>query len=101
MWSGLSPFQWQHEDALGSNNQPLSASIPPRSVTLGNMKKKLYKLSQDEGAIVAIQVLRRSGSFIALVGSEASFAYVNKPFQRGGVWRGTGASRVPFRTCLV
>ncbi|XP_056263705.1 serine/threonine-protein kinase SMG1 isoform X2 [Pseudoliparis swirei] len=51
----IAMFQWQHEDALGSNNQPLSASIPPRSVTLGNMKKKLYKLSQDEGAIVAIQ----------------------------------------------
>ncbi|TNN24898.1 Serine/threonine-protein kinase SMG1 [Liparis tanakae] len=51
----LAMFQWQHEDALGSNNQPLGASIPPRAVTLGNMKKKLYKLSQDEGAIAAVQ----------------------------------------------
>lgn len=50
------PLQWQHEDILGSNNQPLCVSIPPRSVILSNMKKKLYKLSQDEGAIVAIQV---------------------------------------------
>lgn len=49
-------FQWQHEDVLGPNNQPLSVSIPPRSVILSNMKKKLYKLSQDEGSIVAIQV---------------------------------------------
>lgn len=49
-------IQWQHEDILGPNNQPLSVSIPPRSVILSNMKKKLYKLSQDEGAIVAIQV---------------------------------------------
>ncbi|XP_041828579.1 serine/threonine-protein kinase SMG1 isoform X2 [Melanotaenia boesemani] len=48
-------FQWHHEDILGPNNQPLSVSIPPRSVILSNMKKKLYKLSQDEGAIVAIQ----------------------------------------------
>lgn len=49
-------FQWQHEDVLSPNNQPLSVSIPPRSVILSNMKKKLYKLSQDEAAIVAIQV---------------------------------------------
>lgn len=49
-------YQWQHEDILGPSNQPLSVSIPPRSVILGNMKKKLYKLSQDEGAIVAVQV---------------------------------------------
>ncbi|XP_020505278.1 serine/threonine-protein kinase SMG1 [Labrus bergylta] len=48
-------FQWQHEDVLGPSSPPLSVSIPPRSVILGNMKKKLYKLSQDEGAIVAIQ----------------------------------------------
>ncbi|XP_068605668.1 serine/threonine-protein kinase SMG1 [Brachionichthys hirsutus] len=48
-------FQWQHEDALVPNNQPLSVSIPPRAVILSNMKKKLYKLSQDEGAIVAAQ----------------------------------------------
>ncbi|KAM7372511.1 hypothetical protein PAMP_009675 [Pampus punctatissimus] len=51
----IAMFQWQHEDVLGPNNQPLSVSIPPRSVILSNMKKKLYKLSQDEGAIVAIQ----------------------------------------------
>ncbi|XP_029946461.1 serine/threonine-protein kinase SMG1 isoform X1 [Salarias fasciatus] len=48
-------FQWQHEDVLGPTNQPLSVSVPPRSVILSNMKKKLYKLSQDEGAIVAVQ----------------------------------------------
>uniref|UniRef100_A0A8C4EIJ3 non-specific serine/threonine protein kinase n=1 Tax=Dicentrarchus labrax TaxID=13489 RepID=A0A8C4EIJ3_DICLA len=51
----IAMFQWQHEDVLGPSNQPLSVSIPPRSVILSNMKKKLYKLSQDEGAIVAIQ----------------------------------------------
>uniref|UniRef100_UPI0037E707FB serine/threonine-protein kinase SMG1 n=1 Tax=Semicossyphus pulcher TaxID=241346 RepID=UPI0037E707FB len=51
----IAMFQWQHEDVLGPSSQPLSVSIPPRSVILGNMKKKLYKLSQDEGAIVAIQ----------------------------------------------
>ncbi|XP_008297822.1 serine/threonine-protein kinase SMG1 [Stegastes partitus] len=51
----IAMFQWQHEDVLGPNNQPLSVSIPPRSVILSNMKKKLYKLSQDEGAIIAIQ----------------------------------------------
>ncbi|XP_023140718.2 serine/threonine-protein kinase SMG1 isoform X2 [Amphiprion ocellaris] len=51
----IAMFQWQHEDVLGPNNQPLSISIPPRSVILSNMKKKLYKLSQDEGAIIAIQ----------------------------------------------
>eukprot|EP00064_Thunnus_orientalis_P012320 superscaffoldBa00001877_g12355 len=51
----IAMFQWQHEDVLGPNNQPLSVSIPPRSVILSNMKKKLYKLSQDEGAIVTIQ----------------------------------------------
>uniref|UniRef100_A0A3Q3Q4X1 non-specific serine/threonine protein kinase n=1 Tax=Monopterus albus TaxID=43700 RepID=A0A3Q3Q4X1_MONAL len=48
-------FQWQHEDVLGPNNQPPSVSIPPRSVILSNMKKKLYKLSQDEGAIATVQ----------------------------------------------
>ncbi|XP_028310240.1 serine/threonine-protein kinase SMG1 isoform X2 [Gouania willdenowi] len=48
-------FQWQHEDALGPNNQSLGVTIPPRSAILSNMKKKLYKLSQDEGAIVAVQ----------------------------------------------
>ncbi|XP_074552097.1 serine/threonine-protein kinase SMG1 isoform X2 [Halichoeres trimaculatus] len=51
----IAMFQWQHEDVLGSSSQPLSVSIPPRSVILGNMKKKLYKLSQEEGAIVAVQ----------------------------------------------
>ncbi|XP_072224935.1 serine/threonine-protein kinase SMG1 isoform X3 [Leuresthes tenuis] len=51
----IAMFQWQHEDVLGPSNQPLSVSVPPRSVILSNMKKKLYKLSQDEGAIVAIQ----------------------------------------------
>ncbi|XP_029016036.1 serine/threonine-protein kinase SMG1 [Betta splendens] len=51
----IAMFQWQHEDVLSPNNQPLSVSIPPRSVILSNMKKKLYKLSQDEAAIVAIQ----------------------------------------------
>ncbi|XP_035470486.2 serine/threonine-protein kinase SMG1 isoform X2 [Scophthalmus maximus] len=51
----IAMFQWQHEDVLSPNNQPISVSIPPRSIILSNMKKKLYKLSQDEGAIVAIQ----------------------------------------------
>ncbi|XP_041633863.1 serine/threonine-protein kinase SMG1 isoform X3 [Cheilinus undulatus] len=51
----IAMFQWLHEDVLGPSSQPLSVSIPPRSVILGNMKKKMYKLSQDEGAIVAIQ----------------------------------------------
>lgn len=51
----IAMFQWQHEDVLGPNSQPLSVSIPPRSIILSNMKKKLYKLSQDEGAIVTIQ----------------------------------------------
>ena len=49
-------LQWQHEDVLGPSNQPLGVSVPPRSVILSNKKKKLYKLSQDEGAIIAIQV---------------------------------------------
>ncbi|KAJ0058451.1 hypothetical protein NL108_014651, partial [Boleophthalmus pectinirostris] len=48
-------FQWQHEDVLGPSSQPLSVSIPPRSVILNNMKKKLYKLSQEESAIVSVQ----------------------------------------------
>ncbi|KAK7938455.1 hypothetical protein WMY93_001781 [Mugilogobius chulae] len=48
-------FQWQHEDVLGPSSQPLSVSIPPRSVILNNMKKKLYKLSQEENAIVSVQ----------------------------------------------
>uniref|UniRef100_A0A667Z9R8 non-specific serine/threonine protein kinase n=1 Tax=Myripristis murdjan TaxID=586833 RepID=A0A667Z9R8_9TELE len=51
----IAMFQWQHEDVLGSSNQPLSVSLPPRSIILSNMKKKLYKLSQDEAAIAAIQ----------------------------------------------
>ncbi|XP_076000329.1 serine/threonine-protein kinase SMG1 isoform X2 [Genypterus blacodes] len=51
----MAMFQWQHEDILGPSSQPLSVSIPPRSVILSNMKKKLYKLSQDEAGIVAIQ----------------------------------------------
>lgn len=49
-------YQWHHEDILGPRNQPLGVSIPPRTIILSNMKKKLYKLSQDEGAIVAVQV---------------------------------------------
>ncbi|KAM9745691.1 serine/threonine-protein kinase SMG1 isoform 1-T1 [Menidia menidia] len=51
----IAMFQWQHEDVIGPSNQPLSVSVPPRSVILSNMKKKVYKLSQDEGPIVAIQ----------------------------------------------
>ncbi|XP_030237319.1 serine/threonine-protein kinase SMG1 isoform X2 [Gadus morhua] len=51
----LAMFQWQHEDVLGSRSQQLSVNPPPRSVILGNMKKKLYKLSQDEAAIAAVQ----------------------------------------------
>lgn len=59
--------QWQHEDILGPSNQPLSVSIPPRSIILSNMKKKLYKLSQDEGAIVAVQVRLPNISNLVLV----------------------------------
>lgn len=59
--------QWQHEDILGPSNQPLSVSIPPRSIILSNMKKKLYKLSQDEGAIVAVQVRLPTSSDLVLV----------------------------------
>ncbi|KAJ3601732.1 hypothetical protein NHX12_032699 [Muraenolepis orangiensis] len=51
----LAMFQWQHEDVLGPRNQQLSVIPPPRSIILGNMKKKLYKLSQDEAAIAAVQ----------------------------------------------
>ncbi|TWW64309.1 Serine/threonine-protein kinase SMG1 [Takifugu flavidus] len=51
----IAMFQWHHEDILGPRNQPLGVSIPPRTIILSNMKKKLYKLSQDEGAIVAVQ----------------------------------------------
>lgn len=60
-------YQWQHEDILGPSNQPLSVSIPPRSIILSNMKKKLYKLSQDEGAIVAVQVSILTTSNVVLV----------------------------------
>lgn len=49
-------MQWQHEDVLGPSSQPLGVGVAPRSVILSNMKKKLYKLSQDEGAIAAVQV---------------------------------------------
>ncbi|XP_063077660.1 serine/threonine-protein kinase SMG1 isoform X2 [Engraulis encrasicolus] len=48
-------FQWQHEDVLGTRSQPMTVTPPPRSIILSNMKKKLYKLSQDEAAIVAVQ----------------------------------------------
>ncbi|XP_035261317.1 serine/threonine-protein kinase SMG1 [Anguilla anguilla] len=48
-------FQWQHEDVLGTRNQPMSVSPPPRSIILSNMKKKLYKLSQDEASIASVQ----------------------------------------------
>ncbi|CAL8342926.1 unnamed protein product [Merluccius merluccius] len=51
----LAMFQWQHEDVLGPRNQQLSVTPPPRSIILGNMKKKLYKLSQDEAAIATVQ----------------------------------------------
>lgn len=60
-------YQWQHEDILGPSNQPLSVSIPPRAIILSNMKKKLYKLSQDEGAIVAVQVSILTTSNLVLV----------------------------------
>ncbi|XP_071000587.1 serine/threonine-protein kinase SMG1-like [Oncorhynchus clarkii lewisi] len=33
----------------------MSVSPPPRSIILSSMKKKLYKLSQDEAAIAAVQ----------------------------------------------
>ncbi|XP_069036868.1 serine/threonine-protein kinase SMG1 isoform X1 [Lepisosteus oculatus] len=51
----IAMFQWQHEDVLGTRNQPMSVSPPPRSVILSNMKKKLYKLSQDEASIASVQ----------------------------------------------
>lgn len=34
----------------------MTVSPPPRSIILSNMKKKLYKLSQDEAAIASVQV---------------------------------------------
>ena len=49
-------LQWQHEDVLGTRSQPMTVSPPPRSIILSNMKKKLYKLSQDEAAIASVQV---------------------------------------------
>ncbi|XP_030645489.1 serine/threonine-protein kinase SMG1 isoform X2 [Chanos chanos] len=51
----IAMFQWQHEDVLGSRSQPMTVSPPPRSMILSNMKKKLFKLSQDEAAIAAVQ----------------------------------------------
>ncbi|KAI1896056.1 hypothetical protein AGOR_G00090870 [Albula goreensis] len=51
----IAMFQWQHEDVLGTRNQPMSVSPPPRSIILSNMKKKLYKLSQDEASIASVQ----------------------------------------------
>ncbi|XP_045069168.1 serine/threonine-protein kinase SMG1 [Coregonus clupeaformis] len=51
----ITMFQWQHEDVLGPRTQPMSVSPPPRSIILSSMKKKLYKLSQDEAAITALQ----------------------------------------------
>ncbi|MBN3303880.1 SMG1 kinase, partial [Amia calva] len=51
----IAMFQWQHEDVLGTRNQTMTVSPPPRSVILGNMKKKLYKLSQDEATIASVQ----------------------------------------------
>ncbi|XP_076852273.1 serine/threonine-protein kinase SMG1 [Brachyhypopomus gauderio] len=51
----IAMFQWQHEDVLGSRTQPMTLTPPPRSIILSNMKKKLYKLSQDEAAIAGVQ----------------------------------------------
>lgn len=34
----------------------MTVSPPPRSIILSNMKKKLYKLSQDEASIGSVQV---------------------------------------------
>ncbi|XP_023677609.2 serine/threonine-protein kinase SMG1 isoform X1 [Paramormyrops kingsleyae] len=51
----IAVFQWQHEDVLGARNQPMSVSPPPRSIILSNMKKKLYKLRQDEASIASVQ----------------------------------------------
>ncbi|XP_018612751.2 serine/threonine-protein kinase SMG1 isoform X2 [Scleropages formosus] len=51
----IAVFQWQHEDVLGTRNQPMTVSPPPRSIILSNMKKKLYKLSQDEATIASVQ----------------------------------------------
>uniref|UniRef100_A0A672JXD5 Serine/threonine-protein kinase SMG1 n=1 Tax=Sinocyclocheilus grahami TaxID=75366 RepID=A0A672JXD5_SINGR len=51
----IAMFQWQHEDILGARTQPMTVSPPPRSIILSNMKKKLYKLSQDEASIGSVQ----------------------------------------------
>ncbi|KAK3520199.1 hypothetical protein QTP70_017920, partial [Hemibagrus guttatus] len=51
----IAMFQWQHEDVLGTRSQPMTVSPPPRSIILSNMKKKLYKLSQDDAAIASVQ----------------------------------------------
>ncbi|XP_047656550.1 serine/threonine-protein kinase SMG1 isoform X1 [Tachysurus fulvidraco] len=51
----IAMFQWQHEDILGNRSQPMTVSPPPRSIILSNMKKKLYKLSQDDAAIASVQ----------------------------------------------
>ncbi|XP_016104477.1 serine/threonine-protein kinase SMG1-like isoform X2 [Sinocyclocheilus grahami] len=51
----ITMFQWQHEDILGARTQPMTVSPPPRSIILSNMKKKLYKLSQDEASIGSVQ----------------------------------------------
>lgn len=34
----------------------MTVSPPPRAIILSNMKKKLYKLSQDDAAIASVQV---------------------------------------------
>lgn len=40
----------------------MTVSPPPRSIILSNMKKKLYKLSQDDAAIASVQVRHRSST---------------------------------------
>ncbi|MGH0130149.1 UNVERIFIED_CONTAM: hypothetical protein FKN15_041200 [Acipenser sinensis] len=51
----IAMFQWQHEDVLGTRNQPMTVSPSPRSAILGNMKKKLHALSQVEASIASVQ----------------------------------------------
>ncbi|MGH0124210.1 UNVERIFIED_CONTAM: hypothetical protein FKN15_024639 [Acipenser sinensis] len=51
----IAMFQWQHEDILGTRNQAMTVSPPPRSAILGNMKKKLHALSQVEASIANVQ----------------------------------------------
>ncbi|KAG2455286.1 SMG1 kinase, partial [Polypterus senegalus] len=51
----ITMFQWQHEDVLGTRNQPLSVSPPPRSVILTNLKKKMQALNQVEVSISSMQ----------------------------------------------